>query len=187
MGYKLEWNGLSLIYTSDTSRRPSASGRPHGGKGVDVSSTRCSSGRTASHEELRARVAGHSVYGFEEALEQAKDTRSLLTRRRGVRALLSRIDPGRSSRPPCTSRSRRHRRCALNSVRKHSRGQLSRVRQGHHLADRLMVLKVKKGKNGKPPVIEQFMGEVSEYTFAPPSNVYGRWLTRSTRTDGAAR
>ncbi len=37
----------------------------------------------------------------------------------------------------------------------------------------LMVLKVKKGENGKPPKIEQFMGEVSEYTFAPPQNVYG--------------
>jgi ribonuclease Z len=36
-----------------------------------------------------------------------------------------------------------------------------------------MVLKVKKGKNGKPPKIEQFMGEVSDYTWGPFQNVYG--------------
>jgi hypothetical protein len=35
-----------------------------------------------------------------------------------------------------------------------------------------MVPKVKKGKNGKPPKIEQFMGEVSDYTFGPLQNVY---------------
>ena len=34
----------------------------------------------------------------------------------------------------------------------------------------LMVLKVKKG--GKPPRIEQFMGEVSDYTYGPAQNVY---------------
>ncbi len=36
----------------------------------------------------------------------------------------------------------------------------------------LLVLKVKKGKDGKPPKIEQFMGDVSDYTFAPPQNGY---------------
>ncbi len=36
-----------------------------------------------------------------------------------------------------------------------------------------MVLKVKKVKNGKPPKIEQFMGEVSDYTLGPSQNVYG--------------
>jgi len=36
----------------------------------------------------------------------------------------------------------------------------------------LMVLKVKKGENGKPPKIEQFMGEVSDCTYAQPSNAY---------------
>ncbi len=35
-----------------------------------------------------------------------------------------------------------------------------------------MVLKVKKGKHGNPPKIEQFMGEVSDYTFGPLQNVY---------------
>ncbi len=37
----------------------------------------------------------------------------------------------------------------------------------------LMVLKVKKGEHGKPPVIEQFIGEVSDYTWGPFQNVYG--------------
>jgi hypothetical protein len=32
---------------------------------------------------------------------------------------------------------------------------------------------VKKGKGGRPPVIEQFMGDVAEYTWAPPANAYG--------------
>lgn len=35
----------------------------------------------------------------------------------------------------------------------------------------LMVLKVRKGKNGKPPKIEQLMGDVSAYTWSPPGNV----------------
>jgi ribonuclease Z len=35
-----------------------------------------------------------------------------------------------------------------------------------------MVLRVRKGKKGKPPQIEQLMGKVSDYTFGPPQNVY---------------
>ena len=52
----------------------------------------------------------------------------------------------------------------------------------------LMVLKVKKGKNGKPPKIEQFMGEVSDYTFGPPQNVYcAAGSGEVPEPDGAAR
>ena len=36
----------------------------------------------------------------------------------------------------------------------------------------LMVLKVKKGKKGKPPQIKQLMGKVSDYTSSPPQNMY---------------
>jgi hypothetical protein len=36
----------------------------------------------------------------------------------------------------------------------------------------MMVLKVKQSENGEPPTIEQFMGEVSDYTFGPAQNVY---------------
>ena len=63
--------------------------------------------------------------------------------------------------------------CALNSVRKHF-AESSYPEFGKDIvwSTDLMVLKVKKGENGKPPKIEQFMGHVSAYSFILPQNVY---------------
>ena len=64
--------------------------------------------------------------------------------------------------------------CAYNSVRKHFlKGSYPELGKDIVFSTDLMVLKVKKGKNGKPPKIEQFMGEVSDYTWGPSQNVYG--------------
>jgi hypothetical protein len=63
--------------------------------------------------------------------------------------------------------------CALNSVRKHfPEGSYPQFGRDIVWPTDLTVLKVKKGKNGKPPKIEQFMGDVSAYTWGPPQNVY---------------
>jgi ribonuclease Z len=60
--------------------------------------------------------------------------------------------------------------CAWESVRKHfPEGSYPERGKDIIWPTDLMVLKVKKGK---PPKIEQFMGDVSDYTFVPPSNVY---------------
>jgi ribonuclease Z len=178
MGYKLEWNGLSMIYTSDTrpetvSIRQACNGR----KGVDV----------FIHEILPPDELfvmknfgltwpDHSVDGFEQALEQAEDIEeSAHTPQGAFGYLLSQIEP----RPQLTAAvhfpvADDTVECALNSVRKHfPKGSYPKLGKDIIWPTDLMVLKVKKGKNGKPPKIEQFMGEVSGYTYAPPSNVYG--------------
>jgi ribonuclease Z len=63
--------------------------------------------------------------------------------------------------------------CAYNSVRKHfPEGSYPEFGKDILWPIDLMVLKVKKGKNGRPPKIEQFMGEVSDYTWGPFQNVY---------------
>jgi ribonuclease Z len=60
--------------------------------------------------------------------------------------------------------------CALNSVQKHfPTGRCPEFGKDIVWPADLMVLKVKKGK---PPKIEQFMGDVSAYTWSPPQNVY---------------
>lgn len=63
--------------------------------------------------------------------------------------------------------------CALNSVRKHFPNS-SHPEFGKDIvwATDLMVLKVKKGENSKPPKIEQFIGVASYYSWGPPQNVY---------------
>jgi ribonuclease Z len=64
--------------------------------------------------------------------------------------------------------------CAYNSVRKHfPEGGYPELGKDILFTTDLMVLKVKKGKDGKTPKIEQFMGEVSDYTWGPSQNVYG--------------
>ena len=63
--------------------------------------------------------------------------------------------------------------CALNCVRKHfPEGSYPEFGKDIVWSADLMVLLVKKGKNGKPPKIEQSMGDVSAYSFVLPQNVY---------------
>ena len=177
-GYKLEWNGLSLIYTSDT--RPetvSIQQANNGGKGVDV----------FIHEMAPAQELGvmktmglswpdHSVEGFEMALDQMNDiVESAHTPQGAFGYMLSQMDP----RPQLAVAVHFPVgddvvACAYNSVRKHfPEGSYPEFGKDIIWPTDLMVLKVKKGKDGKPPKIEQFIGEVSDYTWGPFQNVYG--------------
>jgi ribonuclease Z len=177
MGYKLEWNGLSMIYTGDT--RPSTVSiqqARNGGKGVDVFvHEMCIPPEVAVMKALGLAFPDHSAPGFDQALgSMAAIVESAHTPQGAFGYLLSQIDP----RPQLTAG------ChftiaddtvegALNSVRKHfPRDSYPELGKDIVWPTDLMVLKVKKGNNGKPPKIEQFMGEVSDYTFGPFQNVY---------------
>jgi ribonuclease Z len=178
LGYKLEWNGLSLIYTSDT--RPetvSIQQARNGGKGVDV----------FIHEMSPAQELGvmktmgltwpdRSAPGWDQSLDQMNAiVESAHTPQGAFGCLLSRIDP----RPQLAVAVHFPVEddiveCAYSSVRKHfPEGDYPQFGKDIVWPTDLMVLKVKKGKNGKPPKIEQFMGEVSDYTWGPFQNVYG--------------
>ena len=68
--------------------------------------------------------------------------------------------------------------CAYNSVRRHfpngdPAGSYPQFGKDIIWPTDLMVVKVKKGQNGKPPKIDQFMGEVLDYTWGLFQNVYG--------------
>jgi ribonuclease Z len=178
MGYKLEWNGLSMIYTSDT-RPETVSIRQacNGGKGVDVFiHEMLSPDELIVMKNFGLTWPDHSVDGFEQALEQAKDIEeSAHTPQGAFGYVLSKIEP----RPHLTAGvhfpiADDTVECALNSVQKHfPEGSYPEFGKDIIWPADLMVLKVKKGKGGKPPVIEQFMGDVAEYTWAPPANAYG--------------
>jgi ribonuclease Z len=118
----------------------------------------------------------HSYPGFEQALGQVEDIEeSAHTSQGAFGYLLSRIAP----RPQLAAAmhfpiSDDIVDCAYNSMRKHfPEGLHPEFGKDIIWPTDLMVLKVKKGKNGKPPKIEQFMSEVSDYTWSPPQNVYG--------------
>ena len=117
----------------------------------------------------------HSAPGFDQALDTARAIEEADHTPQGAFGyLLSQIDP----RPQLTvvvhfPVADDTVECAMNSVRKHfPKGSYPEFGKDIVWSTDLMVLKVKKGKNGKPPKIEQFMGEVSDYTFGPPQNVY---------------
>jgi ribonuclease Z len=175
---RVEWNGLSLIFTSDT-RPETVSIRQanNGGKGVDV----------FIHEMSPAQELGvmktmgltwpdHSAPGFADALDQMNDiVESAHTPQGAFGHLLSRIVP----RPQLAVAMHFPVEddiveCAYKSVRKHfPQGRYPELGEDIVFSTDLMVLKVKKGKNGRPPKIEQFMGEVSDYTWGPFQNVSG--------------
>jgi ribonuclease Z len=175
VGYKLEWNGLSMIYTGDT--RPSTvtiQQAHNGGKGVDVFiHEMCLALEVAVMKSLGLPFPDHSAPGFDQAVENlGAIVESAHTPQGAFGYLLSQIAP----RPQLTvpvhfTLADDTVECAYNSVRNHFPGG-SYPEFGKDIvwpAD-LMVLKVKKG--GKPPRIEQFMGEVSDYTYGPAQNVY---------------
>jgi ribonuclease Z len=178
MGYKLEWNGLSLIYTSDT--RPdtvSIQQANNAGMGVDVFIHEMSPAQELGvMKTMGLTFPDHSVPGFEDALDQMNDiVESAHTPQGAFGYMLSQIDP----RPQLAVATHFPVeddivKCAYDSVRKHfPKGRYPELGKDIVFSTDLMVLKVKKGKNGKPPKIEQFMGEVSDYTWGPFQNVYG--------------
>jgi ribonuclease Z len=63
--------------------------------------------------------------------------------------------------------------CAMNSIKQHfpDSGYPELGKDIIFPTDRMVVI-LKKGENGNPPKIEQFIADVSEYTFGPLQNVY---------------
>jgi ribonuclease Z len=175
IGYKLEWNDLSMIYTSDTRPNTVTIQQAHnGGKGVDVFIHEMTIPlEVAVMKSLGLTVPDHSVPGFDPAMESlGAIVESAHTPQGAFGYLLSQIAP----RPQLTvpvhfTLADDTIECAYNSVRQHFPEGSYPVR-GKDIVwpTDLMVLKVKKG--GKQPIIEQFMGEVSDYTFGPAQNVY---------------
>jgi ribonuclease Z len=177
VGYKVEWNGLSMIYTGDT--RPSTvtiQQANNGGKGVDVFiHEMCLALEVAVMKSLGLPFPDHSAPGFDQAVENlGAIVESAHTPQGAFGYLLSQIDP----LPKLTAAvhftvADDTVECALNSVRQHfPEGGYPELGKDIIWPTDRMVLKVKKGENGNPPKIEQFMGEVSEYTFGPLQNVY---------------
>ena len=108
MGYKLEWNGLSMIYTSDTRPETVSIQQAHnGGKGVDVFiHEMCLPPEVAVMKTLGLTFPDHSVPGFDQALASlGAIVESAHTTQGAFGYLLSQIDP----RPQLTVRRALHR------------------------------------------------------------------------------
>lgn len=201
MGYKLEWNGLSMIYTSDTRPETVSIGQADNvdpitqvAKGVDVFIHEM----ILPPELLTMKNAGLTYppppgtnSSFDRAVQMTTNVENSSHSPQGAFGyLLSQIHP----RPRLTVISHfpvadDTIKCAMNSVRAHFPG------SGYPVFGKdiiwstdLMVLKVKKGRQGRPPQIEQLMGKVSDYTFGPPQNVIlnqkpSKYLTSTDQLD----
>lgn len=185
MGYKLEWNGLSMIYTSDTRPETVSIGQadnvdPNTGKarGVDVFIHEMilpPELLTMKNWPLPSPPPPGTDPNFDKAVQTTTNIENSSHTPQGAFGyLLSQINP----RPRLTVISHfpvadDTIKCAMNSVRAHfPKGGYPVFGKDIIWSTDLMVLKVKKGRNGKPPQIEQLMGKVSDYTFGPPQNVY---------------
>jgi ribonuclease Z len=177
MGYKLEWNGLTMIYTSDT--RPETRSIDQA-KNVDPATGEARGVDVFIHEMilppellamknlgLPAPLPGNPA--FDAAVQQLTNViDSSHTPQGAFGYLLSQITP----RPRLTVIAHfpvadDTVQCALNSVQAHfPEGGYPILGRDIIWSTDLMVLRVKKGR------ITQFFGEVSDFTFGPPQNVY---------------
>ena len=176
MGYKLEWNGLSMIYTSDTRPETVSIKQAHnGGRGVDVFiHEMILPPELLAMKNMGLKSPDYSVPGFRAAVNGAAYVEASSHTPQGAFGhLLGQIDPHPDltvvAHFPVADDTVR---CAMNSVRQHfPRGTYPKLGRDLIWAADLMVLKVKKGANGRPPRIHQMMGKVSDYTYAAPQNV----------------
>jgi ribonuclease Z len=175
MGYKLEWNGLTLIYTSDTRPETHCIDQAHNnGNGVDVFIHEMILPpellTMKNYPGLTAPPPPDTDPNFDKAVQNtANIEESSHTPQGAFGYLLSRIHP----RPklavvahfPVADDTVG---CAMNSVLAHFPPDSGYPIKGRDIiwSTDLMVLTVK--KTG----ITQRMGVVSDYTFAPPQNVY---------------
>jgi ribonuclease Z len=183
LGYNLEWNGLSMIYTSDTRPETVSIGQADNvdpitqvARGVDVFIHEM----ILPPELLAMKNLGYAApapgdRAFDALEKSLTDVENNSHTPQGAFGyLLSQIDP----RPrltviahfPATDDTVK---CAMNSVRAHfPKGGYPEFGKDIIWSTDLMVLSVKKGTQGKPPQITQMMGNVSDYTFSPPLNYY---------------
>lgn len=181
MGYKLEWNGLSMIYTSDT--RPETVSIKQA-ENIDPVTKLAKGVNVFIHEmilppELLTMKNYYPLTTyppednsfFEKAVENtSKIENSSHTPQGGFGYLLSQIVP----RPQLTVVSHfpvadDTVKCAMNSVKAHFlNNEYPILGKDMIFSTDLMVLKITKGKHGNPPRIEQMMGRTSDYSFGPP-------------------
>lgn len=179
IGYKLEWNGLHMIYTSDTRPETNCIDQainydPITGdrRGVDVFIHEMilpPELLTMKNLGLPYPPAPGTNTGFDNAVTQASNVEeSSHTLQGAFGYLLSQIDPKPRlsvlSHFPVADDTVQ---CALQSVQNHfPLGGYPVLGQDIVWATDLMVLRVKK------TAITQLIGQVSNYTFSPPTNVY---------------
>lgn len=186
MGYKLEWNGLSMIYTSDT--RPETVSIEQA-RNIDPITKEARGVDVFIHEmilppELLAMKNYYppltypptpgSDSRFDKAVQMTSNVEeSSHTPQGAFGYVLSQINP-----PPRLAVIAHFPaaddtiKCAMNSVKAHfPHGDYPQFGKDIIWSTDMMVLKVTKGKGGKPPTIEQMMGKTSDYTFSPPQNI----------------
>lgn len=181
IGYKLEWGGLSMMYTSDT--RPETrcieqakNVDPDTGiaRGVDVFIHEM----ILPPELLTMKNAGmdkpdYSYQGFAAGVQQASNIeQSSHTPQGAYGYLLNQINPHPKlsviAHFPVADDTIE---CAMNSIQAHFPGSIyPQLNKDILFATDLMVLSVK--KEGNTTVITQRVGKVSDYTFGAPMNFY---------------
>lgn len=164
MGYKLEWKGLTMIYTSDT--RPETrciDQAKNGGKGVDVFiHEMILPPELLTMKNMGLKEPDYSSAYFRAGVQQTTDIENSSHTPQGAFGyLLSKIHP----RPKLTVIAHfpvadDTVKCALRSVKNH----IPDIHEGRDIiwSTDLMVLSVK--KTG----ITQLMGKVSDFTFGAP-------------------
>lgn len=177
MGYKLEWNGLSMIYCGDTRPEKISIKQAHnGGKGVNVFiHEMILPPELLAMKNMGLTFPDYSVPGFRTLVAGAAAVEANSHTPQGAFGyLLSQIHP----RPDLTVVAHfpvadDTVACAMNSVRNHfPKSRYPQFGKDIVWSTDLMVLKVKKRGHGRPPEIEQLIGKVSDYTFAAPQNVH---------------
>jgi ribonuclease Z len=172
MGYKIEWNGLTMIYTSDTRPETNCIAQANNvdpvtkkARGVDVFIHEMllpPELLTMKNMGLTAPAPGNTV--FDQGVQVSTNViNSSHTPQGDFGYLLSRIVPRPKLTVACHFPAADDTvACALRSIKDYIPG----IEEGRDIiwATDLMVLSVKKSG------ITQYIGKVSDYTFQPPMN-----------------
>jgi ribonuclease Z len=181
MGFKLEWNGLSMIYTSDTRPETHCIAQANNvdpltniAKGVDVFiHEMILPPELLAMKTMRLDAPDYTNPKFDLAVREFTNIeKSSHTPQGAFGYLLSQINPKPKlsviAHFPVADDTVE---CAMNSVHAHFPNSTYPVLNKDILwSTDLMVLTVK--KEGNNVTITQRIGVVSDYTFGPPSNVY---------------
>lgn len=172
MGYKLQWNGLSMIYTSDTRPEWLSIQQASRRKGVDVFiHEMILPPELLAMKNMHLSEPDYSDPGFLAGVHQAKTIIESSHSPQGAFGyLLSRINPHPKlsviAHFPVANDTVA---CALNSVKAHCPWVVWDPNNPNASnliwSTDLMVLKVRKGR------IEQLIGKVSDYAYGPSTNM----------------
>jgi ribonuclease Z len=183
MGYKLEWNGLSMIYTSDTRPEWNCVKLASMGDGVDVFiHEMILPPELLTMKNMRLSEPDYSDPNYLVGVDMSKTVIESSHSPQGAYGyLLSQINPHpRLSVIAHFPVANDTVACALNSVKAHCPWVVWDPQNPNASnliwSTDLMVLRVKKGQ------IEQFRGQVSDYAYGPPSNMPSNQMTSKYHT-----